>query len=156
MIEIYNTSNDIDFHTILHQHAHELAYETIPEMFIPAKMIFLDGSINDMPVKIMLDTGATCTVISSDAVNRIGIDDYVDPLATVEMHGIGCERSPGTIWMVELNLNNNICPIMLTVSNSKFHNFDIILGIDFMRSYKAVINFCTNTLMLNNKYSIQF
>jgi hypothetical protein len=56
--------------TILCDATYEMAMMNIPEMFISTGMIILDGYINDKPLKILLDTGASTSVIFNYAVKR--------------------------------------------------------------------------------------
>ena len=140
----------------IHQHAQELAYETIPEMFIPVNMILVDGKINNIPVKILFDTGANVSVIFKKTVDKLNMTDMIDPKGSDICRGIGTELSLGKLWLVELEINDNIFPIMLTVTQTNLNNFDLIIGLDFMRSYKAHIDLTSNTITLNDKYYISF
>lgn len=140
----------------IHQSAYELAYDTIPEMFIPVNMIIIDAKINNIPVKFLVDTGASCSLISKKAVDKLNMNDMIDPLGSTIHQGIGTEVSLGNIWLVELEIENNIFPIKLSVTHTDFSDFDMIIGLDFLRSYKAQIDFVSNKITLNDKYHIHF
>jgi DNA damage-inducible protein 1 len=147
---------DDDKNDQLHQSAYEMAYDVIPEMFIPVNMIFVNASINNKPIKIMFDTGASTSIISTKTVKYLDMENFVDPRGSCIHQGIGTELSPGMLWFVELNIDSNMFPVKLSVTNTDFGDFDMILGIDFMRSYKANINFTSNMITLNGKYNIHF
>lgn len=140
----------------LHLASYEMALHTIPEMLVPTNMIILNGELNDLPVKILLDTGASTSVIFNHAVDRLLLNDLIDTEQSAELRGIGTERSLGQIWYIELKLNGNIYPISLIASTNKITEFDMILGINFLQSYGAVLNFKDRTLTLNDKYEIKF
>jgi hypothetical protein len=140
----------------LHSALREMAVNTIPEMLIPVNMIILNGEINDLPVKILLDTGASSSVIFKNAIERLDLNELIDPEGSAELRGIGTEQSLGNIWYTELKLEKNIYPISLICSSNKISDFDMILGVNFLQSYKAVLNFKNKTLILNDKYEIKF
>jgi hypothetical protein len=111
-----------------------------------------------LPIKILLDTGASSSVIFSNTINRLELNDLIDSEQSREVYGIGKEITLGQIWYVELELNKNIYPISLIASNNNnnFKEFDMILGLNFLQSYKAVLNFSNRCLILNDKYQIMF
>jgi len=141
---------------ILHSHAYDMAMSTIPEMFVPTNMIILNGKINDKDIKILLDTGASTSVISNKAVEKLDLSDLVDKMAKTKLQGIGSEESMGRLWYIELDINNMIFPVSLIVSKMNFPVFDIILGINFLQSYNANIDFKNKKIILNDKYQIYF
>jgi hypothetical protein len=159
---ITNTTNTANINTQndsinqLYQASYEMALNTIPEMLIPINMIILNGEINDIPIKILLDTGASSSIIFNSAIEKLKLADLIDTEEKVELQGIGNETSLGRLWYVELKLDSNIYPISLIVSNSNINNFDMILGINFLQSYKALIDFKHRCLTLNDQYKINF
>ena len=46
------------------QKNYELAYQTIPESFIPIEMLYFDCLINGFPVKAFIDTGAQSSIMN--------------------------------------------------------------------------------------------
>ena len=153
-----NTTNTTDqkVYNELHSALYEMAVNIIPEMLIPTEMIILNGEINGLPVNILLDTGASTSVIFSNAINKLNLHELIDIEQSSMLEGIGKEKSLGQIWYIELKLNGNIYPISLVGSNNRIKDFDMILGINFLRSYKALIDFKNKTLTLNDKYEIKF
>jgi len=156
--DIINTPDIIQNNSInqLHQASYEMALNIIPEMLVPINMIILNGEINDIPIKILLDTGASSSIIFNSTIERLNFSDLIDTEEKSELQGIGKEMSLGRLWFVELKLDNNIYPISLIVSNNNINNFDMILGINFLQSYKAQIDFKHRCLTLNDRYKIDF
>lgn len=142
---------------IIHQNAYELAYDTIPEMFVPVNSILVDGKINNIPIKILFDTGADLSVISNTAVDKLNMNDMIDTQASTICKGVnGMAMTLGELWFIELEIANNIFPVKLTVLRTDFIDYDMIIGLNFMRSYKARIDFVSNEIILNDKYHISF
>jgi len=159
-IQTHTTNTaDIQTHTtnkLLCDAAYEMAMTNIPEMFCPTGMIILNGYINNKSLKILLDTGASTSIIFDSVVKRLELSELVDHRVKTELHGIGTETSSGKIWYTELQLNNIYFPISLTVSNNTIEKFDMILGINFLQSYNAQIDFKNKKIKLNDKYDIVF
>lgn len=142
---------------IIHQNAYELAYDTIPEMLVPVNSILVDGKINNIPIKILFDTGADLSVISNTAVDKLNMNDMIDTQASTICKGVnGMAMTLGELWFIELEIANNIFPVKLTVLRTDFIDCDMIIGLNFMRSYKARIDFVSNEIILNDKYHISF
>lgn len=155
MSEEYNTV--IETNRIIHESAYTYAMSTIPEMFFQVGDIILDGLINNTKIKILVDTGAQESILTSDGLKKLGLEYLVDDKEKIEIHGItGKESSLGKIWYVDLSINDIEYPITLTVSKMKSDKIDIILGINFLQSYRAQLDFWNKTLKLNNKYTISF
>jgi hypothetical protein len=139
---------------LLHDITYNIAITNIPNMFIQSKMIIIDGSINNKPLKILLDTGASVSVIFLNTINRLGLSDLIDYRIKSELQGIGAETSIGKLWYTELKLEDLNFPITLTVVNNQIKEFDMILGINFLELYNASIDFENKKIKLNNKYDI--
>ena len=134
----------------LHYILQDMAITNIPEMLIPCKMLKLYGSINNIKLELVIDTGANISVIFKDTIERLNIMYLVDQTVQSEFCGIGKETSIGKLWFTELEINNNNFSTSLEVSPNKIPNIDIILGINFLRSNNANIDFKTNTLKLKD------
>lgn len=190
------TSNQIIKQNIL------MADEIIPEMSIPANLIYLKGKLNGTPLKIMVDTGAESCVIFNSVIEKCGIEYLVDKSTQVMVQGAhGLKPTIGTLWYLEIDLDigdKNYVTIPITTEviddsetiqankiinehlkkfnglltkkdshvdsridshiNSRIdsHGFEIILGMTFLKSYKANIDFKKMTITLNDNIKIKF
>jgi hypothetical protein len=145
------------------------AHTKIPEMLIPVKSIYLNGKLNNKPVKILFDTGATVNCIYKSTAINLGLENIIDNQLVSNINGInGNQTSIGTIWYTEIELNfitseneNTIAFIGLNLvviddEKNTDNNFDIIFGMSFMKSYNVNIDFMTQIITLNNKLKIKF
>ena len=160
---INNTENIIDKN-------YDLADENIPEMLMPSNLIILNGKINNCPIKILVDTGATTNCIYKSKILEAKLDEIVDKEITSVMSGIhGDEKTYGKIWYTEIELELNhqdknkstvMIGLNLAVVNDENiktkASFDIILGLSFLKSYKANLDFFSNTITLNRDIKIKF
>lgn len=145
---------------------YKIGYENIPEMLLPANLIFLKGKINNIPIKILFDTGASINTIKKSLVEKAGLSYLIDTKNNVNIIGVNStKKSYGQIWYLdmELQLNNSndqtshaTVGVCLTVVESDDSEIDVILGIKFMKSYGAFIDFSTNTITINKSIKIKF
>jgi hypothetical protein len=129
--------------SILVQSSFDTAINEISEMIIPQNLIHINGYINNINIKIIIDTGATTSIIFKHSIDRLNINYLVDVEEQSYLNGIGNEISIGRLWYAELNLDKYLYPISLIVSRNKILDYDIILGINFLQTYKSLINFKT-------------
>jgi predicted aspartyl protease len=135
---------------ILIQSSYETAVNNIRNMILPKKLIFINGFINNIPVKVLIDTGATCSIIFKNTINKLNINYLIDNEEHNNLNGIGHEISVGKIWYINIKLNNINYPVSLVVSNNQINDFDIIIGINFLETYNTNINFITKTIIIDN------
>lgn len=138
-----NNENDI-------YQLYEFALDNIPEMLFPSNLIKINGKINNQNIIIMIDTGASFSIISESTIERLNLNNVIDRKMTADLNGIGRDISTGRIWYVELLINDNIYPLSLIASSMITDNIDIILGINFLKSYNALIDFKNNKISLND------
>jgi len=142
--------------SILIQSSFDTALHKLNNMVLPHKLIKIIGIINNLNVNILIDTGASVSIIFEHTINRLNINYLIDTEEKSCLNGIGSNISIGRLWYIDLNLDNLLYPISLVASNTTISDFDIILGINFLRNYNSSINFNTNQLILNNTHIISF
>lgn len=152
-----------------------LANEYIPEMLFPTNLIRFDGRINNIDVNILLDTGASGCVIYKSIVDKCNLNNIIDKNSYVMVEGVSSiEQTIGTIWYLEIELkipdkNYVTIPIIVNViDDSKIikestnninyskDKIQLILGMTFLKSYRANIDFYSMILTLNNSIKIKF
>ena len=154
---------------------YDLADKYIPKMLLSTNLIYLNGKINNIPIKILFDTGTTSNCIFKSKIIEAGLDYLVDGRHKTIIQGINSNRETyGKIWYTELELelkssngDKNYAMIGLNLqivndensdenSDKNLNKFDVILGLNFMKSYRTNIDFSTNTITLNNTIKINF
>ena len=142
--------------SILIQSSFDTAIYEIPEMILPQNLRHIYGYINNVNIKILIDTGASTSIIFKHSINRLNLNYLIDIEEQSYLNGIGNEISIGRLWYTELELDNYLYPLSLIVSHNKILDYDIILGINFLQTYNSLINFKTNQLILNDNHIISF
>lgn len=138
----------------MHDYARNIARDTIPKMFEPVKVIIIDGTINNIPIKIMVDTSAKGSFIFSPIVDKLDMVDMID--TRVSGIGYGIYLSIGRLWMVDLKIGGYAYMAKLDVLYEESTLYDVIIGLDFLSMCKANINFALNKITINNRRDIDF
>ena len=133
---------------LLIQSSFDTVVNKMPEVILPQKLLYINGKVNNRLLKIIIDTGTTTSIIFKETVDKLNLNYLIDTEEQSLLNGIGNELSIGRIWYIEVDLNKKIYPMSLIVSNNKISDFDMIIGINFLKTYKTQIDFNTNTLNL--------
>jgi predicted aspartyl protease len=115
--------------------------------------IYVDGGLNDNPVRYMIDTGAASTCLNFESAKAYGCE--FGPLNAEEVFGIG-GKAPATSTLIKkLTMGDAILTNrkVLSVDMSKFRpDLDLsyigIFGADFMRELDAVITYKEKKIFL--------
>lgn len=162
---LINNTNNINNEI---QKTFDLAHEHIPEMLFPTKLITLNGKINNIPIKILIDTGATSNCIYKTKIIQAGLENIIDENAKSVITCIQSNKETfGKIWYTDIELEiitteKNKSYAMLGINlividdENKETPFDLILGLNFMKSNKMNIDFLTNSITLNGNIKLKF
>ena len=162
---LINNSNNINNEI---QKTFDFAHEHIPEMLFPTKLITLNGKIKDIPIKILIDTGANNNCMYKTKIIQAGLENIIDKNAKTIVTGIQSNKETcGKIWYTDIELeiitaekNKSYAMLGLNLTviddENKETPFDLILGLNFMKSYKMNIDFLTNTITLNGNIKLKF
>ncbi len=137
---------------ILIQSSFDTVINKKPEIILPQNLLYINGIINNIPLKMIIDTAATTSIIFKDTINKLNLHYLIDREEQICLNGIGSELSIGRLWYVEIELNKYIYPISLIASNSKILDYDMIIGINFLKTYQSIIDFKQNCLILDQNH----
>ena len=121
--------------------------------FIPSSEhacnLIIDGKVQDMPVRILLDTGAAISVVSQELWEKIPPEKRpklrrplhagIKTVAGNIMHLIGSAEINYQIGNSEYRFSAAVIP------------FPVVLGLDFLRKFGAVINLGNEEITFNSK-----
>jgi hypothetical protein len=166
--ETVNKKIDSENNTI--KKTYELATSNILNIIIPVNLIYISGKINNIPIKILFDTGSSINFIFKSKIIEAGLENIVDKNSTTDICGINSKKETyGTIWYTEIKLDailpknkktTDIFGLNFSVicddDNTNQKSFDAIIGLTFMKSYETKIDFMTQTITLNRNIKIKF
>ena len=95
--------------------------------------LFVDGEINGRKVAIMLDTGASTTLLLRPAAERLGLT--LRPVRNLRMFGVGGETNVDTTQIDEFRVGDAVRQNWrIYVSGNRDFGADMLLGEDFFRA----------------------
>jgi hypothetical protein len=117
---------------------------------IPAGAPVLTGtfSLNDTPVKILFDSGATHSFISERLINKLGLKGSHTTSAYKITTPGGQITSNILIRGVKLGLGSKIIPTNLIVIN--LGGMDVILGMEWMNQHKVILDISDRVVEINS------
>ena len=95
--------------------------------------------INDIKIKILFDTGATDSFISSYALNKCGLaarrqnDFHQVEMASGELQTVGLSVDQGKIDL-------GVCSTKLKVYVTALGTYDLIIGMDWLEAHQAWVD----------------
>ena len=145
--------NDLVFKQTIVDDNYQLAMDTIPESFIPVKMLYINGKINNKDLDIFIDTGAQVSVMSLSTAKDLGVDFLIDYFCEGQLVGIGTKNMIGKIHYLDIQLDNFNLPCGFTIIDD--NDIKIMLGLNSMLSLGCMIDL-KNKKMIFNNYEVKF
>ena len=133
----------------------EAAMENIPEAYGRVNMLYVDISVNSVPIKCFVDSGAQMTIMTLKCVEQCKLRHLLDTRFSGEARGVGSAKILGKIHIAQMELGvKTFYPVSITVLEKG--DVDFLLGLDMLRRHRAVINLQENTLTLEGSAPISF
>ena len=115
----------------------------------PSNGFRLNGTINEIPVSFLLDTGATVTLLREDIWSRISAQRSLPFTQCTSLELVGVDGSPLTVLcstQVSLRLHGVVVTMDAIVVRQL--TTEAILGLDFMKDHDAKIDFSAKSFCL--------
>ncbi|KAL6931239.1 hypothetical protein ACO0R3_002700 [Hanseniaspora guilliermondii] len=145
VLKNYNDMADIAYQYKIHeQYQHSYTYD--PESFTTSCMLYIPIKINNVPILAFVDSGAEKSILSSDFLEGLKLDKMLDKRFVGQARGVGTSNITGRLHHVMLTFDNEFLPHSLTVLDSL--GSAVLIGLDFMRKYKCIIDFNTNSFKI--------
>ncbi|KAG0009484.1 hypothetical protein BGZ82_003989, partial [Podila clonocystis] len=131
------------------QEVHQVEEET-PMQGEPDQDVFCSLKtlikVNGEPLTAIVDTGAACSVITKDLVDRLGLRiDSVHGRVLITADGTR-HHTAGAIDRLPIELKNRILPTRFAVFNRPGEQ--LILGMNWLRNHRVVVDLENNRLWL--------
>ena len=126
------------------------AHDETPEFFIPIKMLYIPCTINDQYITAFIDTGAQISVMNLETAVKCGLYERIDTKHASQIIGVGNQshKAVGNLYHVEIILGQYIVPCNFTVLRK---GTNIIIGLNFMRAHKVLLDVGQNMLKIGNQ-----
>lgn len=121
------------------------------------------GTLNGRAVEILVDTGASCTLIAMSLVQALGLGAEI---ADTDAGGAGGSIAQYLVTGADLRLGG-FKPVLSSVAGMDFEHInatladqesvaiDVILGVDVFDRHAAIIDYSSRTLFLSCSGSVQ-
>lgn len=115
-------------------------------------LINIKGEYNDIAFKIIIDSGASTSIMSNYMAELLGISHLIDTRMSGIANGIGTSKIFGCIFGCNIKINNNIfIPVNLKILDNKIDKHLVILGLDFLYTYGCLVDFKNRSLKVNDQ-----
>ena len=132
-----------------------LAMEATPEAFVKVPMLYVRCTVNDVPLKAFVDTGAQMTVMSLECCQKCKLGALIDQRFRGVAAGVGVARIAGRVNMATLRFGRTAAvDTSITVMEHR-GGPELLLGLDIMRRFAAVVDLGRNALIIGGE-SIPF
>ncbi|XBW36156.1 hypothetical protein QEN19_001736 [Hanseniaspora menglaensis] len=128
------------------QYTHAYTYD--PESFTTSCMLYVAMKINNVPIIAFVDSGAEKSLLSSQFLEVLDLEKYLDKRFKGQARGVGTGEINGRLHHVMLQFGNEFLSHSLTVLESL--PSPILIGIDFMKKYRCIIDFQENCFKIND------
>mmetsp|Transcript_23970 Transcript_23970/g.42453 ORF Transcript_23970/g.42453 Transcript_23970/m.42453 type:complete len:365 (-) Transcript_23970:39-1133(-) len=124
------------------------AIEFTPEVFGSIEMLYIDCTVNKIPLQAFVDSGAQMTIISQPCAERVGLMRLCD----IRYHGIavgvGQAKIIGRIHAANLEVGGQFFNCAFTVLERD--DIDLIFGLDMLKRHACCIDLGRSKLVLSN------
>ena len=112
-----------------------------PTIAEKGKNVVIQGmlSVYDVHVRVLFDTGASHSFVSSDLVDRLGLEPEIVDRPLVVTNPIGGTTSLNMIFR-NVILSSHGCMFVCDCFVLGFTGFGIILGVDWLQRYEVVVD----------------
>jgi len=137
---------------------YQMVMDQYPESMGRVLMLYVDVSINNVPIKAFVDSGAQMTIISEKSLAKIGLSHLIDTRFAGVAVGVGTGKILGRVHVAPLLMQNRYFPVTLTVLESNTSkalqqdannkDVDFIFGLDMLKRHRCKIDLERNMLVI--------
>jgi len=136
----------------LNQTIFDVKEQLLADSIVPYTLLYLQGEINDVAFRVVIDTGASASVMSESLSRALKINGLIDDRTKGTAVGIGNTNILGLISGCTVKIGTDtFVPVSFSVLEDGFDKYMAILGLDFLTSHKCKIDFVERTIEVNGK-----
>ncbi|EGT55915.1 hypothetical protein CAEBREN_10151 [Caenorhabditis brenneri] len=135
------------------QYLHSVTHH--PEDMISVTMLYINLTINGVPVKAFIDSGAQKSIMSMACAERCGLNGLIDRRFASMARGVGgTEKIEGKIHLCDVKVEDAHFSCPFEVMNRR--EMDLLIGLNVLRKHACCINLKNQRLEFGNGTSTPF
>jgi hypothetical protein len=131
-----------------HQQHEQGGYPTCTDL-TPHHMLFVTCQVEGRAVQMLVDSGASSSVISLDMVKTLGLQSHLNRHIQGEASGVGTAKIEGVLQNVACQIGHVEFRLFLLVLNT--NSPWLIFGLDQMRRFKCLIDLDSEHIVFGGK-----
>jgi Aspartyl protease./Ubiquitin interaction motif. len=129
----------------------KLAHEDIGPLIHSRCKAVVKVNIGDNEIECLIDTGAQMNVITTNLIDKLKLQSYVDSRYKGDVLGVGQAKIVGIIPYIEIKVKDINIPLDFTVIESTFGgNSQCIIGLPSIIHYQMELDFGKSKIKIKN------
>ena len=127
--------------------------ETYPEAMGRVLMLYIETTVNNIPMQAFVDSGAQSTIMSATAAKKCGLLHLLDTRFEGTAVVVGTGKILGRIHIAPISVNGHFFPCTITVMDDggkclgdKNMNMEFLFGLDMLKRHRCKIDLERNVL----------
>jgi len=127
---------------------YENAMEHNPVGFARVIMLYIPVSVNGVPLKAFVDSGAQSTIMSERVARQCNLGHLIDTRFHGIAKGVGACKIVGRVHLAPLKIGDNHYNCTFTIIEN--NNMEFLLGLDMLKAHQACIDLKNNLLRMGD------
>ncbi|EGG20231.1 hypothetical protein DFA_07352 [Cavenderia fasciculata] len=128
------------------------AIEHTPEVFGRVIMLYIDTTINNIPIKTFVDTGAQQSIMTAKCAERCGLMRLLDKRFHGVAKGVGTAKILGRVHAANIKIGNSNFSIALSILDNPSQDTEFILGLDMLKRHQCMVNLKKDCLEIGEEH----